>query len=248
MRLYFKTFVVNSALGAVLALGVTGSATAAPVFYFDETAFNSALAALSTTGFDATVETFDDQTAGDKGSSFMGTSGISFSTATADTTLRVNQATAPSTSGFSALAQTYDGPLGGPFFEPLGFGTTVDIALGTSTHAFSSALVVGLNFEVLPQDLLVEVGTASSSITQGTGTAIDNFSAYRFIGVIDPTTAFSSVTMTFGQLSDSNDIGELDDVAYYTERMPDVPQIPLPGALPMLLAGLGALVALRRRT
>ena len=238
----------SAPVAGVLALGLSigGPAAAAPTFYFDAAAFDSALAGLYPDGFDTTVETFDMLAPGSQGTNFTGPSGIGFSTATPDTELRVNADPEPSTSGFNTLAQSFTGA-GGLFDEQLGFGTVLDIDLGTTTNAFSANLITNI-LTFLPEDLLVEVNGAGGNITDRESTPIPGSTAeFRFVGVIDPTSAFSDVRMTFGSLTDGFGIGELDDVTYYTAKLPDTPVIPLPAALPLLLGGIGALAMVRRR-
>lgn len=234
---------VVGALAFGLHLGAP--ALAAPTFFTDAAAFDSALAGLSGSGVTATVETFDMLVAGSWGSSFTAPSGIGFSTGTADMELLVRSSTAPSTSGFNALGQRFVGP-GGPFDEQFGFGTVLDIDLGTATNAFSAALVNNLSF-FLPEDVVIDVNGATGTIEDASNTTAASGARFAFIGVIDAATAFSDVRMTFDTTA-STSIGELDDVTFYSKNTPVTPAIPVPAALPLLLGGLGALAALRRRT
>lgn len=238
----------NAVLSAVAgALGVIlgGGATAAPMFFTDAAAFDSALAGLSANGFTATVETFDTLTAGSRGTSFTAPSGIGFSTTTADIEFLVRSSTTPSTSGFNALGQRFVGE-GGPFDEQFGFGTVVDIDLGSATNEFSVALVSNFGF-FLPEDVVIEVNGATGTIEDATSATAASGARFAFIGVIDAASAFSEIRLTFDTTA-STGVGELDDLTFYTENTrPDTPAIPVPAALPLLLGGSGALVMLRRR-
>lgn len=220
-------------------------ALAAPTFFTDAAAFDSALAALSDSGFSATVETFDTLVAGSWGKSFTAPSGIGFSTDTADTELLVRSSTAPSTSGFKALGQRFVGP-GGPFDEQFGFGTVVDIDLGAATNAFSVALVSNVGY-FIPEDVVIGVNGSKATIEDASSATAASGARFAFIGVIDADTAFSKVRMTF-DITLSSSIGELDDVTVYAENTPVSTAIPVPAALPLLLGGLGALMVLRRRS
>ncbi|WP_372922514.1 VPLPA-CTERM sorting domain-containing protein [Roseovarius sp.] len=246
--IYYDQIRKNTLVAAgtmMLGLSTGGSATAAPIFYFDAAAFNSALSGVSSNGFSGTVETFDTLASGSKGTGFTAPSGIGFSTSTADTELRVNAAAEPSTSGLNALAQRFTGA-GGPIDEQFGFGTVLDIDLSTTTNAFSATLINNLS-SFLASDLVIDVNGTTGNIAGASNTLIPGSTAsFAFIGVIDEAMAFSDLTMTF-DTTETISIGELDDVTYYNENTPATSPIPVPAALPLLLCGIGALVMIRRR-
>jgi hypothetical protein len=200
-------------VGGAAFLGSVGPAQGAPIVFQDQTAFETA-AASAGVPLPLSLETF--------GAFALGllpqtANGITVST---DNNGSIN---------FGA----YNGGSHAVIFSTQEFGTSITFNFPSPIHAFGvSVYDLGT---VGPTDL-------SITTTAGAQLVYNNFESGRgnilFAGVIDATTAFSSVTVTNTQW---DDYVELDNVTYGASAVPE------PGTLALLGAGLAGLRSLRRK-
>jgi hypothetical protein len=225
-------------LAGALAISAPAASLAAPVFYFDEASYDTAIAGLGLTG--SVTEDFESFAPDFAAASIATPSGITFATSTPDVVLRIDDAAGTSsqtTSGTKALAQLFDNT----FDEQLGFGTQVDVTLPQPVQAVSMQLIFDFQWDYLETDFQITVNGQSQFITTTPGIPLPNeFDESRFVGVVDSAQSFNSLQMVFDTTS-SNSVAVLDDFAFEV--------IPLPAPILLLggaLLGLGAL-RLRRR-
>lgn len=234
----FARFACATAVAVLLATGSDAATTG----YTDAAAFNAAVASIG--GLAANVVDYESQSPGGfPNGTVIG--GITHSY-TGLSTYQLGIRDIGGTSGTNTVGSAL---IGGTTVEQLGAGDVVTFGF-SATNAFSLRVIAGPDFQFFAGDAVLGNGAGAATIPAGVGEAAGctNCSSV-FLGLVDPASTFTSATLTFDP--DAPVSFEIDDSTYYTEVAPppppDPPVVPLPASLPLLLAGAGALLALRRR-
>lgn len=209
--------------------------------FTDAAAFDAALAALGTVS--SIVATYDDLTAGSMLPEGTAVSGIThdYTGGNADIDLLIRDFPKVST---QTLGTLFDGSFVGTF----GFDDAVTFTTAQPYRAVSFDLLNNPNFAFLATDVTLSAGGLSLDVAPGAGggTPVATAVERRFFGIIGAAATIDTAMLTFDAPGTS--IGEVDNVTFYgVDDTTVTPPIPVPAALPLLLGGIGALAALRRR-
>jgi len=230
---------------AVSVLSVPTRAAAAPAdgmaTFTDAAAFDAALAALGTVS--SIVATYDDLTVGTVLADGTAVSGIThdYTGGSAEIDLFIRDFPE---GGTQTLGTLFDGAFEGTF----GFDDAVSVTTPRPYRAVSFDLLNNPNFAFLATDVTLSAGGLSLDVDPGAGggTPVATAVERRFFGIIGAAATIDTAVLTFDAPGAS--IGDVDNVTFYNvEDTTVTPPIPVPAALPLLLGGIGALAALRRR-
>jgi hypothetical protein len=230
---------------AVSALAVPTRATAAPAdgaaTFTDPAAFGAALAALGTVS--SIVATYDDLTVGAVLADGTAVGGITHDYTGGSALIDLLIRDFPE-GGTQTLGTLFDGTFEGV----LGFDDAVTFTTASPYRAVSLDLLSNPSFDFLASDVRLSAGALSVDVAPGAGggTPVATAVERRFFGIIGAAATIDTATLRFD--APGTGIGDVDNVTFYSVTDPTVtPPIPVPAALPLLLGGVAALAALRRR-